>query len=185
MLCNNCGGNLIEITGNLSFDDDIIGRYEITNAHYSKCEQCGEKLLPEATWEKADLEEAKTLEKMITSLPVSEFISATEAAKNLGISRQAIHKHNRIRKGFIYSIKLGGKLFYHRKSTLLFKETGDGRFPLVKKTKQEPKYSIYHRISALPYLEDFNHFFDNIKTLDKSTYGNEIHVRDGADYGCN
>ena len=57
-------------------------------------------------------------------------MSAAAAADLLGVSRQALHKHRRIRKGFIYQTELSGKTVYLRESVELFKKTGDGRFSL-------------------------------------------------------
>jgi hypothetical protein len=61
----------------------------------------------------------------------SDFVTPKEAADILDITRQALHKHHRIQKGFIYSIVIGGRKLFNRVSVQLFKETGDGRFNLI------------------------------------------------------
>jgi hypothetical protein len=72
------------------------------------------------------------LKQWLQSQPLNAFISATETASILGISRQALHKHKRIRRGFIYCTTFGEKKvrLYLKNSVLQFKKTGDGRFPL-------------------------------------------------------
>ena len=63
--------------------------------------------------------------KLIGSLPVSDFIGASTAGKILNKSRQALHKHRLIRRGFIYSIRYESGILYHKKSVLDFKDTDD------------------------------------------------------------
>ncbi len=81
-------------------------------------------------------------------MPLEDFTFASKAAKILNISRQALHKHRRIRRGFIYSIVFCGKKLYHKKSILLFKEQGDGRFPLTDEVpNNNVKYIIIPQIT--------------------------------------
>ena len=90
------------------------------------------------------------MDRLITDKPVDSFVIATEAASMLGISRQAFHKHRRIQRGFIYKTNFGGKTVYLKESVLHFKETGDGRFPLVQFT-EVGKRSDYVFDSPLPH----------------------------------
>jgi len=130
MKCYNCGGNYIEHFGSVSLNDDIIGNYLIPNIQYYKCSKCETLLFPEKTVLTIEAKESEIRDKLIGQLPINEFICASEAAEILNISRQALHKHHRIKRGFIYSTSSGGKKVYHKKSVLLFKEGGDGRFKL-------------------------------------------------------
>ena len=130
MKCYKCGGEYKEYNGTLFLDDDIIGEYKVHDVTYYKCETCDTSLYPKDTAKKIESVEAKIQNELIGQLPVNEFIVATEAAELLGISKQAFHKHRRIKNGFIYSVILGGKQLYNKKSVLLFKKTGDGRFKL-------------------------------------------------------
>jgi len=59
-------------------------------------------------------------------------VTSSEAARILDISRQALHKNRRIKNGFIFHTRFGNGIVYLRKSVELFKETGDGRYPLWK-----------------------------------------------------
>ncbi len=131
MRCYECDGTYKEHTGSLSLHNKFIGNYEIFNVIYYKCENCGKLLFPKETTIKIENKEQECRDNLIKKLSIGEFASASEAANILNISRQALHKHKRIRRGFVYSIIFDGKKLYHKKSILLFKEQGDGRFPLT------------------------------------------------------
>lgn len=131
MRCYECDGTYKKHTGSLNLHNKFIGNYEIFNVEYYKCDNCGNLLFPKETTIKIEKKEQERRDSLIKQLPLEEFTFASEAAKILNISRQALHKHRRIRRGFIYSIIFGGKKLYHKKSILLFKEQGDGRFPLT------------------------------------------------------
>ena len=94
------------------------------------CLECHERILPADTWAAADLEEERLIGERVAALPVGEFLSAAEAASLLGMSRQALHKHRRISRGFVYTIVIDKKRLYHRGSLDRFMRTGDGRFQL-------------------------------------------------------
>lgn len=130
MKCYECGDELIQNTGDLNLTNSLIGTYTLHSVSYSKCKGCGDIILSGNTWTAADEEERRIIKDRLEKLPVNEFISATETSNILGISKQALHKHHRIRKGFIFSVQHNGRVEYHRKSAELFKQTGDGRFPL-------------------------------------------------------
>ena len=61
---------------------------------------------------------------IITAQPIKDFVTATEAAELLGVSRQALHKRG---GRLIYRTMFGRRWYYLRSSVLLFKDTGDGR----------------------------------------------------------
>ena len=143
MRCLKCGGELTKERGSLVINRDFIGSFTIDNVNYKKCSDCGSIRFPAATAKAIEAKELKIREALIGKLPVNEFIGATAAAEILGISRQAIHKHARIRRGFIYSIRIDNKIFYNRKSVQLYKEKGDGRFRLsTTPQRKEIKYVI-------------------------------------------
>jgi len=141
MRCLKCGGELTKEKGSLMVNRDFIGSFTIDNVNYKRCNSCGNIRFPAPTAKAIEGKELKIREALIGKLPASELIGATAAAKILGISRQAMHKHVRIRRGFIYSIKIDDKLFYNKKSVRLYKEKGDGRFQLTTSTqRKEIKY---------------------------------------------
>lgn len=80
------------------------------------------------------------MDEILQSKPLSAFLSAVEAASALGISRQALHKHRRIRRGFIFQTQFEGKTVYLKRSVELFKTTGDGRF-LLRQPESDIKYT--------------------------------------------
>lgn len=130
MKCDNCGGDSVEVLGTVREKDPRIGEYEIQNAKYFECTSCKDRVYPIETARRLDSERKNVLSAMIKRLPIGRFITAAETAEMLGITRQALHKHRRVRKGFIYQTDISGKTVYHRESAELFKKTGDGRFPL-------------------------------------------------------
>lgn len=148
MRCYECGGTYKKHIGSLNLHNKFIGNYEIFNVEYYKCDNCGNLLFPKETTFKIEKKEQERRDSLIKQLPLEEFIFASEAAKILNISRQALHKHRRIRRGFIYSILFGRKKLYHKKSILLFKERGDGRFPLTDEVpSNNVKYIIIPQIT--------------------------------------
>ena len=148
MRCYECGGTYKKYTDSLNLHNKFIGNYEIFNVEYYKCDNCENLLFPKETTIKIEKKEQECRDSLIKQLPIKEFTFASEAAKILNISRQALHKHRRIRRGFIYSIIFGGKKLYHKKSILLFKERGDGRFSLADKIpSNNVKYTILAQIT--------------------------------------
>ncbi len=131
MRCHGCGSLYVEKKGNLTLQSCSLGRFTLNNVSYFACPECGSQLLPNETWHLADQEENSIIQKYIEEMPVKKFISTNETATLLGITRQALHKHKKIKRGFIYSITISEKKMFNKKSVILFKETGDGRFNLV------------------------------------------------------
>jgi hypothetical protein len=174
--CYTCGCAYQEHEGTLDLHNDIIGNYDVYAARYYKCDGCGVLLFPKDTVKKIELAEADKQNRLIRQLPVNDFIIATEASELLGISKQAFHKHRRIKKGFIYSVILGGKRLYNRKSVLLFKDNGDGRFKLSEQSSKEdvkyiivnksitPDHSIYKGSSPEEYKNLYSGSIKEVKT---------------------
>jgi len=135
--CLKCGGEYQRCHGTLGLRDKFVGEYEVHDVDYLKCEKCERYLFPEKTAREIERKREQIKKQLIGRLPVAEFIPASDAAKILGISRQALHKHRRIRRGFIYSIKIGGRTLYYLDSVLKFRESGDGRFPLFDQSSKE------------------------------------------------
>jgi len=154
MKCYDCNGEFKKKHSSLTLNDGTIGRFNVEDVDYYKCNKCGELLFPEKTSIKIDEKEREVRESLIRNLPISEFISSTDAANFLGISRQAIHKNRRINKGFIYTTEIEGKKFYSRKSIQLYMSTGDGRFPLS--TERETPKVKYIITTQLPTPEEEN-----------------------------
>ena len=162
MKCHKCGKTISKVTGNLHFEDAKIGSFEVYNVEYYKCDGCGRLFFPEETLITIETKEAEQKKQLLSQLPISDFIGAKEAAAILDISRQALHKHRRIRRGFIYSIKFEGRAVYNKKSVELFKETGDGRFPLI---PQQTTITVEYPVISRPVL-GIHEYSEGSNTLD-------------------
>ena len=144
MKCHKCGSSINKISGDLQLEDVKIGSFEVYNVEYFKCDGCNRLFFTEETTKAIEAQKTEKRNQLLSQLPISDFIGATEAAGILGISRQALHKHRRIRRGFIYAIKFEGRTVYNKKSVGLFKETGDGRFCLIQQQEATPvEYSPF------------------------------------------
>lgn len=131
MQCQECGGTMKKVHGIYRINDKFAGVFTVPDIEYMECDRCDEVSF--------SLEEAKkisdcrknTIQKKLRALPYGDFISAPEAAKILGITRQAFHKNKKIQRGFIYQTAFNtNDKAYLKRSVELFKEKGDGRFKL-------------------------------------------------------
>lgn len=130
MKCVECGSDIESKFGLLELEDDYVGAYSVDSVHYQECRQCGEKYFPHPTAAALDTKWSEVEQALIRSHPLNDFLTAAETSAVLAMTRQALQKHRRIRRGFIYQTSFGGKTVYLRESVLRFKETGDGRFRL-------------------------------------------------------
>ena len=148
MRCYQCGGRYIAKHESLEFTDKYIGPFTVETAEYFECDKCGDYLFSPETSKRIEKARRLALEEKLQSLPITDFVTAAEAATILGISRQALHKHRRIRRGFIFQTQLSDKTVYLRKSVDLFKVTGDGRFQLVE-PESEIQYTSKPKMTAI------------------------------------
>ena len=135
MKCLDCGGTYVKKHGDIELTDKYIGNFVVRDVSYYKCDGCEEYLFSPETSKVIEDRRNQELENLIRSQPLSAFISGSETAAILGITRQALHKHRRIRRGFIFQTQFGGKTVYLKNSVDLFKKTGDGRYPLKEQEK--------------------------------------------------
>ena len=134
MKCDECGGKYRDVSGDLEWDDRYVGSFVVKEVQYRKCETCGQVLLPPETAEAVEKRRGERKDELLKARPLRDFLTASETAAVLGISRQALHKHRRIRRGFIHQTAFGGGVVYLEESVSLFKATGDGRLPLCPST---------------------------------------------------
>jgi hypothetical protein len=130
MKCHECGGKYREVDGDLAMNDPYIGAFVVAGVHYYKCDGCGQVLFPLETAEAIEERRSERKDELLKGHPLRDFLTAAETAAALGISRQALHKHRRIRRGFIHQTAFGSGMVYLEESVKRFKDTGDGRFPL-------------------------------------------------------
>lgn len=147
MNCLECGGTYQEKSGLLEVVDSYVGTISIKGVPYYECDKCDDLLYTEEMSRAIEAERTKRIHELLSQFPIGDFISATETASMLDISRQALHKHRRINHGFIYQTKFCGFTVYLRQSALQFKNTGDGRFPLY----------LYGYNPSAQYVEDSIH----------------------------
>jgi hypothetical protein len=152
MRCINCSGQIVTINGDLELQDKILGEFTVQDTEFDQCEDCGEKLYSPITLKAIEETEAKRKKELLLEKPLNSFITAAEVAKILGCTRQAVHKHKRIRRGFIHFVKHNGILQYLKESVELFKETGDGRLPLVEPKKKTKSNIIGRKRSPFPEI---------------------------------
>ena len=85
MKCYECGGNYKLKSGSLEFTDRFIGDYPVENIKYHKCDNCGDMLFSPEALKKIETTRSKILDDMLQNMPLSDFISGTNAARKLGI----------------------------------------------------------------------------------------------------
>ena len=143
MKCVVCGGDLSDKVEDIKVTDPYIGEFKVEKAHYSICGNCGDTNYTIETAKIIDSIRNNLLHQKIEEFAISEFIGSKDAAAFLGITRQALSKNRRIRRGFVYMVKKGSECtLYLRRSLIQFKETNDGRFPLFQvRNLKAPQYT--------------------------------------------
>lgn len=130
MRCHVCKSTYQVRKGTLRLPDDDLGLLVVPDVEYFICPGCGDLMFPLATAKEVGDARDRMISELLRARPANEFISTTDAAAILGISRQALQRHRRIRRGFIYQLREGGRTLYLKDSVRQFKETGDGRISL-------------------------------------------------------
>ncbi len=148
MKCYECGKGEYRERHEAKFrvDDDEIGTFYVVDVSYMQCSHCGDRLIGSDDARKIEEARDKELDGILQSMPFGGFVSAAVAAKMLGISRQALHKHRRISRGFIYQTVQDGGRFYLKQSVEQFVKLGDGRFTL---RLPEEKPVVYEETSSV------------------------------------
>jgi YgiT-type zinc finger domain-containing protein len=136
MKCYLCGGEMVEQRGErLEMEMFDTGVYSVDGVDFEQCTKCGETLLPPDTCDTLDKEHKRLIDSMVRQFPLSEFVTAAETAKMLGLTPAELRTHPRIRRGFVYHVRLGREVLYLKPSLLLYGVCGDGRFFLKMKGK--------------------------------------------------
>ncbi|MFH1991923.1 MAG: hypothetical protein ABIK98_05885 [Pseudomonadota bacterium] len=128
MKCALCNGRLINKFESIEFNSKSIGKMLVPELKFTECQDCKDKIFTPEEFDKAIDFIDKKEKEAISNLPIKDFITANEAAEMLGITKQAFSKNYKIKRGLIYSVKIGGKKYYHKKSVELFKEKNNGKF---------------------------------------------------------
>lgn len=130
MYCQQCDGIYKSTTEQVTIEDPYVGPITLQGIPFYKCDRCNDTLYSLEFSRALDAARANKIESFIRKFSIGDFINAAETASYLHVSRQALHKNHRISRGFIYHIKLDGITYYLKQSVELYKQTGDGRFPL-------------------------------------------------------
>ncbi len=151
MNCYQCGGVYEVKSDSLQIFDFYVGKIEVPNIPYYECTDCHDILYTEEMSRAIEAERNRLIHELLIQFPLANFLNSTQVASMLGISRQALHKHRRIKHGFIYQTKFVGITLYLKQSVLRFKRTGDGRFPLQPQVYVHPsKYVKHASIARIP-----------------------------------
>ncbi len=177
MKCGLCNNELILKRGDIEFNSRSLGRILVPDLKFHECEMCGDKLLSPKESDKAIKYIADRENQLIKKLPIEEFIAANEAAKILNISKQAFSKHPKIKRGLIYSVKIGNRKYYHEESVRLFKEIKNGKFQL---TEQEDI------IVDTQTADDVVNYTDSIERKPEKAYSvvNHSYYTNRTEDGC-
>jgi len=154
MRCYNCGGYYRETTDLVEIADSYVGTIPVEGVTCLICNDCGGILFSEEFVDKLELVRRKRIQEGIKSYPLKDFVTTIETAAMLGITKQALHKHKRISKGFIYHTKIGNIIVYLKPSVERFVKTGDGRFPLYKETVTQKKIEDTQLTPAVSQVRD-------------------------------
>ncbi len=141
MKCSECGGTYVRLRGDLDLIDKFAGPIRVHAADYMRCDQCDGFLFSPIVSRKIERARHEKLQQILLAQPIGAFVNATETANTLRITRQALNKHRRISRGFIFQTRFGGRTVYLRKSVEQFARTGDGRFPLWESNGRDRLYS--------------------------------------------
>lgn len=137
MKCCDCGHEMLKMS-NYSEMDQNVGLIK-THGEYWQCSnpECGCRFVPDATAQEVDSIKKERTDSLLWSLAGGpeefgrRFIRVKETAAILGVSRQAVEK-SVLLKALTYNIVVAGIRYWLRESVERYKETGNGRFPLLR-----------------------------------------------------
>ena len=140
MKCCDCGKEMLKRRGYSEKDDDV-GLIK-TDGEYWECPECGCQLVPGETLQVVDDIRKERTDRLLWAYAETPdefsrlFIRVKEVAEILGISRQAVEKSVFL-KDLVYNVTVSGVRYWLKKSVELYKETGNGRFPLAMPSPQK------------------------------------------------
>lgn len=135
MKCLNCNVDMNLVQKTLAIARRHLGTVSLPAREWHECPKCGERLYPDATAAAIDQAFQEKLAALLFARPLTELVEEKEVAEILGVSVQAVNKNKSIRGGLIWKAVRNGKTWYLRQSVEQFKQTGDGRFSLVRNSK--------------------------------------------------
>ena len=136
MRCSNCGKRLVQKTGLYISENEYLGCISVDLQDSHECRDCEDVYLSWKDVGRLEQAENDVQERLLKRRPVSDFVTQKETAEMLGITKQAVSKNGRIKRGFIFHTEFDGRKMYLRDSVELYKKTGDGRFSLDVRSTQ-------------------------------------------------
>ena len=118
-------------------DDPYVGRITV-HGKYLHCPNCGSDEVPYETLKMVEDVRKELIERLLlirigSSVEFDrQYIRTKEAAAILELSYQAVAQSKVIRN-CIYNLSIGGKRYWLKESVERFRNTGEGRFPLIMK----------------------------------------------------
>ena len=134
--CYNCGKKMYTVD-QYHWHDEFLGDFIIPcdNKEYSFC-VCGEERLAYSLCLKIEKAEHDRISQAIMNMAHNNLheleelvITGHDLEQIMKVSRQAICKNRKL-KTLVFNFVFKGKVYYLRKSVMLFLEKGDGRFDL-------------------------------------------------------
>ena len=182
--CPLCNGNEQDVKGDYSFKARNIGDIIVPNVAYTMCDSCQQRALSPESSEKVFKYVLEVEANCIKKFPIADFIAAGEAADLLGVSKQRFSQNLKIKRGFVYSVEVGDRVLYHKRSVLRFKDKRDGRFSLNNhKSPLWFKSAILHKGKRNRILNSgFSHTQDERTNKYKTTTADTTNKKVGNDY---
>lgn len=151
--CCHCGRQMRKKKG-YTWNSEFYGRIILPDAEYWHCSCGADEISHETHQTLEEITRQRCSELLLQRLHSLDeinhlYLQNKELVKKLGVTRQAIAK-NVLLPQKIYNIILFGQRYYLRESVDLFLQTGDGRFPLHKKTGKKAENI------SLPPTQDHN-----------------------------
>ena len=115
MQCLECGGSYVENSERYIYKDPVVGDISVQGLKFYRCEKCDGVLFTLEMSYAIDKAISERKNQLIGNLPIRDFITASETARLLGVSRQALNKNRRIKRGFIHQTILGENIVYVKK----------------------------------------------------------------------
>ena len=132
--CFDCGHEL-RWRRRYTVDDPYVGRITV-HGKYLHCPNCGSDEVPYETLKMVEEVRKELIERLLlirigSSVEFGrQYIHTKEAAAILELSYQAVAQSKVIRN-CIYNLFIGGKRYWLKESVERYRDTGEGRFPLI------------------------------------------------------
>ena len=131
-VCACCGSvdNNVTITAPWTMSLSFLGDIVIPDVLQERCYNCGPTMWLVGLSSNHISDYVNSVrDSRIAKLPVTEFITRKSVKALLG---PAFPKHSHRLHNFMYCIRIDGVWHWYRPSVVAYKETGDGRLPLLR-----------------------------------------------------